>query len=178
MRFLIRDAHPDDALDIAKVQIATWQAAYGDILPADHLSALPDGVGRRAQWWGERAASAEPRGHTLVVEQDREVIGFADIGPSRDPDADSLRVGELNAIYVLPHAWGRGVGRALMAEMVAALRAAGFGVATLWVLEANLRARRFYEAAGWTDDGSAKDETIGQVVVREVRYRLEIPSQS
>lgn len=174
----IQEAHPDDALDIASVQVATWQAAYGDIVPADYLAALPAGLERRAQWWGERVASADPRDHTLVATENGKVIGFADIGPSRDSDADPLQVGQLNAIYVLWHAWGRGVGQALMAELLLRLREAPFDSATLWVLEANQRARRYYEAAGWTLDGSVRDETIGDVAVREVRYRIGFPTQS
>jgi hypothetical protein len=58
--------------------------------------------------------------------------------------------------------------------MVAALDALagfGFGEATLWVLDANERARRFYEAGGWSTDGAAKiDDSHGFPIV-EVRYR-------
>lgn len=174
----MRDAEPDDAEDIATVQVATWQTAYHDIMPAEFLSALSDGLKRRAEWWRERVSSAGPRDHTLVAEEGGEVIGFADIGPSRDADVDPRSVGELNAIYVLSRAWGRGVGRALMAALLFRLRAAPFDSATLWVLAENMRARRYYEAAGWTVDGTVRDETIGDVVVREVRYRIGLGAPS
>jgi hypothetical protein len=55
----------------------------------------------------------------------------------------------------------------------------GYREAILWVLAGNERARRFYEAAGWTLDGAQKTEHIGGAgaaagagtTVTEVRYR-------
>jgi len=43
---------------------------------------------------------------------------------------------------------GIGVGRALFAHAVDELLSRGYGPLTLWVLEDNVRAQRFYEAAG------------------------------
>jgi len=44
----------------------------------------------------------------------------------------------------------------------------------LWVLRENRRARRFYELAGWSADGAAKDaELLGGLTLPEVRYRLD-----
>jgi hypothetical protein len=42
---------------------------------------------------------------------------------------------------------------------------------TLWVLDGNARARRFYERAGLVADGAAKHATFGGATLREVRYR-------
>ena len=56
------------------------------------------------------------------------------------------------------------------------LTARGFTDAILWVLVGNQRARRFYEAAGWTCDGAEKSERVGAVggttaTIVETRYR-------
>jgi hypothetical protein len=48
-------------------------------------------------------------------------------------------------------------------------------VGGLWVLESNARARRFYARAGFTADGSAKQEDIAGSPVTEVRYRRPLP---
>jgi hypothetical protein len=48
-----------------------------------------------------------------------------------------------------------------------------FDRVTLWVLEANRRARSFYESFGFTPDGDMKDDDQW-FAVREVRYRLEL----
>ncbi|MDQ6926250.1 MAG: nucleotidyltransferase domain-containing protein [Candidatus Eremiobacteraeota bacterium] len=39
---------------------------------------------------------------------------------------------------------------------ISGLRGAGSAEATLWVLDTNVRARRFYESAGWAPDGTTK----------------------
>ena len=79
------------------------------------------------------------------------------------------QVGEVYALYVAPDWWSTGTGRSLMSCAVAALTEAGYGRAVLWVLEANARARRFYEKAGWAPDGASNTlDGLGGVV--EVRY--------
>lgn len=70
----------------------------------------------------------------------------------------------MTGIYVTPNAWGRGGGRHLMDAAQASLKAAGFTTATLWVLEANLRARGFYERQGWAPDGARKLDDRGDFV--------------
>ena len=60
---------------------------------------------------------------------------------------------EVHAIYLLEEVQGTGVGRALLERVTEAMRANGYRHAVLWVFEANDRARRFYEAAGWSPDG-------------------------
>ena len=47
----------------------------------------------------------------------------------------------------------------------------GFAESVLWVLPGNVRARRFYERAGWTADGAEKISEVFGVTVPEVRYR-------
>ena len=48
--------------------------------------------------------------------------------------------------------------------------------ATLWVLEENPRARRFYERAGWRTDGERKADERWGVRAPEVRYRKRFSS--
>ena len=80
-----------------------------------------------------------------VAEDGGRIVAFVSVGPSRDDDAE----GELYAIYALPEAWGTGAGAALMQAGLAAMRAAGYRDAVLYVLDDNPRARRFYEREGW-----------------------------
>lgn len=98
------------------------------------------------------------------------MVGFVSFGPSEDEPVDP-EVGQVYAIYVDSGHWDRGYGRALFAAAVSGLTDAGFDAATLWVLDSNTRARRFYEAAGWVADGATKTEQRGDVALREVRYR-------
>ncbi len=51
------------------------------------------------------------------------------------------RFGKLYAIYLDASHWGRGIGRALLHDTLNLLYDRGFNTITLWVLEANTRAR-------------------------------------
>ena len=62
-----------------------------------------------------------------------------------------------------------------MSESLDRLAAVPFFEATLWVLDSNPRARRFYEVGGWTLDGAARPHTIGGQSVQEIRYRRALP---
>ena len=75
----------------------------------------------------------------------------------------------LRAFYVDPESWGTGLGRALIVEAERRL-AERHTVATLWVLDGNVRARRFYEAGGWRPDGAERRDRVWGATVDEVGY--------
>jgi GNAT superfamily N-acetyltransferase len=164
MSATIRLATVADAAAIARIKVETWRAAYRDLLPEEHLAGM-DVAHHTERWRSILAGESE----TLVACNDA-VVGFASVGRSRDADANA-DTGELLAMYVQPSDWSSGAGRALMLAAEDRLRAAGFRTATLWVLRDNVRARRFYECASWSHDGTTKSETIGARDVVEVRYR-------
>lgn len=168
----VRPAGSADADAIATVQVHSWREAYRGQLPDDYLDSLSVDRQREA-WKGILEATDLPRRGTLVLEDGDEIIGFAHISPSRDPDA-TPRTGELTAIYLLPRAWRRGGGRLLLEMAVTNLRQAGFGTATLWVLASNTRARLFYESMGWSPDGATKTEDRGSFALVETRYALPL----
>jgi ribosomal protein S18 acetylase RimI-like enzyme len=161
---IVRPARLDDAAAVAAVHVRTWQAAYEHVFGAERLAAI-DHSRRRSL--AERSIAG---GGVAVAEDDGGVVvGFVSVGASRDVEGE----GELFAIYVLPEAWGSGAGPALMAAAKELLRAS-YSDATLYVLEDNPRARRFYEREGWTVDGVTKaDEFLG-IAVPEVRYRIRL----
>jgi L-amino acid N-acyltransferase YncA len=165
---VIRAATVDDAAAIAEAHVASWHAAYAGLLPAEFLAA--QSVESRTRRWREIVATD---GGVMVVVDSGTVLGFASIGPSRDADVTS-QVGELNAIYLQPEAWSTGAGHALHEAAMEALATAGYAEATLWVLDRNARAIRFYERHGWAPDGSAKDDVRDGVVLREVRFRRRL----
>jgi ribosomal protein S18 acetylase RimI-like enzyme len=75
----------------------------------------------------------------------------------------------------MPVAWGIGAGRQLMTAALDVLAAAGYRQATLWVLDSNWRARRFYHAGGWQADGTVKTDDTRGFPLTEVRYRRLLP---
>jgi GNAT superfamily N-acetyltransferase len=162
----LRSATAADADAVAAVQERGWQRAYRHVFPPDELDR---GGFIEVERWRRRLVAPPTGWATFVADLDGEVAGFVCVGGSRDV----RRCGEVYAIYVDPEAWARGLGRALLARAEAEL-ARRWDVASLWVLEANDRARRFYAAAGWEPDGARKRETRFGVSAPEVRYRKRL----
>ncbi len=173
----LRPAEPSDALDVARVHVRSWQAAYRGLLPADFLASLDPQRRARSYTFGEDSADSP---FTVLAVRDGRPCGFATTGPARPPG--QAGVGELYAIYVDPDDWGSGAGRVLIGAARDRLGRLGFTEAVLWVLEGNARAERFYRADGWAPDGGRRVERLGgawqesgrvadPVVLPELRYR-------
>lgn len=167
----IRAALPGDAPELARVQVAALQAAYRGSLPGAVLAGMaPEALVAPLARLLEEASPAQPR--VWVLERAGRVLGFAAAGRPDPPD--DRGAGELFALYLHPTAWNRGFGRALLALAMDHLDACGHPCALLWVLERNARARRFYEALGWTPDGGSRTVWEGGIALRECRYRLDL----
>jgi ribosomal protein S18 acetylase RimI-like enzyme len=167
----IRPAAETDVPAIAELHMASYRAAYPGLVPEDILAGLDPGE-RERRWRG----SLRDRTRTTFLAEGRPgggapLLGFAEIGRCRDADAGG-RAGELMALHVRQECWGRGVGRALHGRALEALTARGFELATLWVLTGNARARRFYEAMGWSADGRVRRVVLKGAEVPETRYRI------
>jgi ribosomal protein S18 acetylase RimI-like enzyme len=169
----VRPATPADAGPIATIHVEAWRVAYAGILDAELLRWIS--VEERRDNWAAHLATMPPHHHTHVAEAgecggapggDPEIVGFCACGPTRDADVPGRA--ELYAIYIHPSWWGRGAGTALMEASRLALLDDGYTEAVLWVLEANRRARAFYERSGWVADGANKRYQSG---ARAVRYR-------
>lgn len=161
----IRAALPEDCRAVAEVHVASWRAAYADILDPVFLDGLS--VERREESWRQVLSSGDSE--LLLGCIGSSVVGFASVGPSRDADAPPRR-GELWALYVHPQSWSTGAGRDLWRAALARLQSLGFSSVSLWVLQRNARAIRFYSAAGFTVEvGSGKEFGLGGAKVREVR---------
>lgn len=161
---VVRPAVGDDAAAVIAVRQAAWRAAYGPYLPA-HV------------WDEYDAPAATARLHDSIVRRSLDVlvaapagtvVGYTFSGAARDDDLPS-GTGEVYAIYVDPAHWSSGVGHALLTATLARL---GERAVVLWVLEANARARRFYDRAGFRPDGAVKAAQLpGGVELPELRYR-------
>ncbi|HEV2701869.1 MAG TPA: GNAT family N-acetyltransferase [Steroidobacteraceae bacterium] len=166
----VRPAIAADARTVATVHVHTWQSAYRGIVPDSHLDSLS--IDGRELVWGGVIEKGSPE--LWVAEVDSLVVGWSSFGASRDPDAGP-KTGELEAIYVLPQYWKTGTGRALWLITRGRLIERGFATATLWVLADNLRAIRFYAAAGFAPNpASEKQINIGGRLLREIRYETDL----
>jgi L-amino acid N-acyltransferase YncA len=172
---VVRRAVSADARALADLHVRSWQWAYRGQLPDSFLDALSTTVDRREARRREVLAIPGSDQRTWVAEVSGKVVGFADTGPTHD-DGALPETAELFAIYLDEAVVGSGVGRALMQQATDDLRQRGYHQAVLWVLEGNARARRFYDSAGWSADGASKADTIQSLVLRELRYTIDLRS--
>ena len=169
--YLVRPASARDAKAIAEIHVATWQAAYQDLMPEDYLKSMT--VDKRQAYWREAIEYSEPQ--LLVATEDDKVVGFVGFDRSRDAGTKSS-VGEIWALYVLPAHWGQGAGIALWDGAREGLKEEGCTQVTLWVLLHNERALRFCEhAAGFKREmPSLKTVAFGAVKLEEIRLKRAV----
>ena len=163
----VRLAMLADAPSVAIVHVGSWRSTYRGLVPEEYLDGLS--VDRRRKAWEQLIAEASEDRGVLVLEDNDTVVGFCHFSPTRDDDAGPA-AGEVTAIDLLASHWRRGGGSLLLVQAVQALTNAGFHRATLWVLDSNDRARRFYENHGWHPDGSIKVDDRGTFQLCELRY--------
>jgi GNAT superfamily N-acetyltransferase len=169
----IRLAGIGDARAIAEAHVHGYQAAHRGIVPDAMIDGLS--VDERTAQWSARLSDATASARRIwVCDRDALIPGFAATAPSRDADDDSAHTHELLLIYFVPEAWGRGFGRALTTHVIDDVRSRRARDITLWVFEANTRARRFYERAGFALDGGRKPVERGGATLCEIRYRREL----
>ncbi|WP_118182448.1 GNAT family N-acetyltransferase [Paraburkholderia phosphatilytica] len=161
----IREATPRDAAAIAEIHVTTWQTAYEGMLPASYLAGLSVDV--RARQWHRSLSTRQPR--VFVAESGDAIVGWVAFGRCRDADKDGSW-GEVEALYVLPSFWRRGVGQRLMDSARRALSRIGYTDVVLWVLADNHRAIAFYRNAGFMDDDTSRAVHIAHARLKEVRY--------
>ncbi len=132
----VRMAVPSERDELEALQRRASLANPGD---RASLSAHPDAIRLPL----ERIES----GATVVAEHGGVIVGFASVVPRDDGDA------ELDALFVEPDAWGRGVGRELVKRCAA--RASSLGARSLHVM-GNPHAEGFYTACGFEAIGQAQ----------------------
>lgn len=169
----VRPARPADVADIARIQIATWRAAYADFLPAEALDAATPELAT-AQWAAAVDEAPSPRHRVLVAQERDSVVGFAAVEP--DPDDP---VAEVIAIMLVEPRWGRrGHGSRMLAAMVDLARQDGTQRLTAWVFERDRASVGFYESAGWSRDGWIRMLEAADAPIREVRLHTALTEEA
>ncbi|MBI5907729.1 MAG: GNAT family N-acetyltransferase [Polaromonas sp.] len=166
--YQVRPATTDDARTIAEIHVASWQAAYKDLMPEEDLKKIS--VEKRLAFWREAIEYSEPQ--LLVATEDGQIVGFVGFDRSRDKGSKST-TGEIWALYVRPSHWRKGAGLALWDGARDGLKEEGCTQVTLWVLLRNEPALDFFEhAAGFKREmPSLKTVTIASVKLEEIRLK-------
>jgi ribosomal protein S18 acetylase RimI-like enzyme len=160
---MIRRERPEDAEATAAAHIASWQAAYADLLPEKLLA--PDLAEATAQ---RRRVLADARATTFVAADGAVIAGHVGVRPVPGEPA----AGEVFSLYLTPEYWGTVTGDLLIDRALHELRQR---TVRLWALRDNPRAITFYERHGFEIDQEGSYAFPGTGVtlpdVRMSRYR-------
>jgi L-amino acid N-acyltransferase YncA len=145
----VRDARADDV-----VAIATILNSLIDTTTISYRSE-PHSLAEREAWFDAQVAAGLP---TLVAVDDGAVVGFATYGPFRDNERlPGFRFTVEHSVHVDEAAWGKGVGRRLMDELIVRAAAAGVHVMVGAVDAANEGSVRFHERVGFVEQGRLRE---------------------
>ena len=135
---VFRSATRDDLPALRDLEREANLAALGHVFPPDRYPFPDDDV--LARW---AIVLDDPEVAVMVAEEEGDLVAFAAY------DSSTLR-----HLAVRPDRWGNGLASAALDSVLYALDLRGCTIASLWCLEENHRARRFYEYLGWrpTDD--------------------------
>jgi GNAT superfamily N-acetyltransferase len=189
----VRPARPGDAVEVARIQLATWRIAYRRLLPRSVLANL-DEAWTTDRWLEAIVAPPTGRHRVLVAVEQPDpgsaageaasayLVGFAAIGPT---DEAALAPGETPAdlgkgvasiteLLVEPR-WGRrGHGSRLLSACVDLCRADRFTSAVCWTFVDDQATGRFLESAGWAADGARRSLDVDDLLVPQLRRHTSI----
>jgi GNAT superfamily N-acetyltransferase len=174
----VRAARASDAPELARVQVASWRASFGGLVPDDVLAELTSAAAEK-QWTGRwlEAITTPPtsrhRVHVAVGADRTSVTGFAAAGPATDGDLWPGTDAELYELHVLPDVTRQGHGGRLLHAVADTLAEDGFQTACTWALSADGGRLEFLEEAGWAPDGSHSNLDMG-VKVHLVRLHTRL----
>jgi ribosomal protein S18 acetylase RimI-like enzyme len=165
----VRAAVVSDAPAVGQVQAAVWREAYAGRVP-DEVLAVFEGPAFARVWRDSLAAPPAGVHRLLVACVGAQVVGFAAVGPSQDPDAGPA-TGELTAVGVHPAARRQGHGSRLLNACVDVLREAGAEEVVAWLLADDEASRAFLTGSGLGPDGAWRDRVVAPdgSTLREVR---------
>ena len=161
----IRQATRQDAEFIARLHAESWRIAYRRILSDEFLDKQV--AQDRQDVWRQRFTAPKDNQMVLVAEANRELCGFVCAYGREDAQWGTF----IDNLHVRPECRRQGIGRRLMREIARWSRwhypDAGL---YLSVVEANLPARRFYEALGAMNQESWLWEPPSGGKVTALRY--------
>lgn len=173
--YTIRKASRSDAASLAAIAERTFRDTFSAANTAENMDAHC-----RGSYSEEIQAQeiANPDVSTVLAEQGKELVGFAQVRWSKAPGCvPGNSPGEIQRLYVDRNWHGSGVAQALTAECMKVLRERGSDVVWLGVWERNPRAIAFYRKLGFTERGD-HIFALGPDPQRDIVMALSLPLSS
>jgi ribosomal protein S18 acetylase RimI-like enzyme len=149
--FSIRRAESKDAKALAGIAESTFRATFGSANSAVDMAAhCHNSYGEELQ----RTEIMNPHMVNLLCEQEDRLIGFAQLRWGEPPSCvKAQHPGEIQRLYVIESAHGKGVAQALMDACLEEMQSRSFDTVWLGVWEKNPRAIAFYKKIGFVEVG-------------------------
>lgn len=161
----VRPANASDADDIRLVYLASWRSAYQGLLTVDMLEV--EAAKRAEHDWASNIRSGSS--HVEIAVDHQEVVGVV---VTSGPPGGPRDLPEITMLYVIPAYWGGAAACQLLAAGIHWIAHEGWSAARLRVVEAQARARRFYEREGWWPDAELAPAHNG--LFNLVHYRRDL----
>jgi ribosomal protein S18 acetylase RimI-like enzyme len=148
----IRTARIEDAAQMARVHVLSWQETYRGLMSEAVLDD-PGLLAARERFWTTMVTDERYRENRVAVaERAGQLIGIAMSGPPWD--AGSAWTRQLYVLYVHATDHGTGAGLALLEAVVGPEQSV-----SLWVADPNPRAQAFYRKHGFVAAGRPRSRT-------------------
>lgn len=170
----VRIGRESDAPAVGFVQAVVFRATYAAHLPSEVVAQFEPRPFTNA--WRASLAQPPSRDHVLLVAcAGQQVVGFASVAPSSDPDAGE-RTAELTTIAVHPDARRQGHGSRLLNAVVDTARGRGRDELTTWLLGSDDDTRAFLVGAGMVPDGAHRSRVVASdgATLAEVRLSADV----
>lgn len=148
----IRIPTTEDAQILANIQIASWKAAFSDILKPDILESLTQ-IDKNTKMYQVLLETKKGHGYLLEVSGESHCIAWWD----QARDSSFAGYAELICIHSLPNRWHCGYGSQMMNRVLNDMRSAGYQKVMLLVFEKNQRAISFYRKHGFSPAGKSQE---------------------
>jgi GNAT superfamily N-acetyltransferase len=163
----IRDMRAEDAPAMEELLVAAWQTAYAGVVDPAFVATR-----RNNDYTGKFRSMLESGEYRLrVAEVDARVVGLA-TGASLGWKSYDC---ETKGLYVHPESQGRGVGRALLQDMIEHFRQKGCGSMIVWTF-LGVRNNGFYRAMGGSIR-EEKDAEYGGKTYRMAGFAFDLSQQ-
>ena len=145
----IIEADVVDADLVGYIHSTAWKQAYMEMFPMEYLEADTPDIRAR-----EFIESYKDKGiHYYLIYEDEMVIGIVKVILKEN------KVCEISSLYILAEYRNKGYGKQVVAYLRNVFRQEKI---YLWVLEENVKARRFYENNGFNLTGKTKEINRGE----------------
>ncbi|MEO8300283.1 MAG: GNAT family N-acetyltransferase [Rhizomicrobium sp.] len=156
----VRTARPEDAADLARIYIESWQDTYAGVISHTLLSAMS--LRTHTTRWQATIRSMEKNTGVVLVAEDAGfgAVGLCSLGKARDSGCGYD--GEVYTLYVDPAFLARGVGRALLASAFETFKDRKLRSCLIWAHARN-NACFFYEAMGGRRVATRTTRLLGEL---------------